>query len=102
MYNKRYFYTMKINIADKITLVLAYLGAILALFIYLTSYENAKQYQYDRIERSLYQYSENFKETVDDYLFYNIKTLSLLASMEEVNNMEWDSQYNFLNKKRNY
>ena len=100
MYNKRYFYTMKINIADKITLVLAYLGAILALFIYLTSYENAKQYQYDRIERSLYQYSENFKETVDDYLSYNIETLSLLASMEEVNNMEWDSQYNFLNKKK--
>lgn len=89
------FYKKKVKTFTLIT----FLCFIFMLICSLASFYNSMQEQIKLKENSLKQYTNQFKESINEYIEYRFTTLEYLATYPQVYNMDWAEQYNFLNSQ---
>lgn len=80
----------------KIIILITLLCFISMLICSLASFYDSMKYQIKLKENSLKQYTNQFKESINEYVEYKFNTLEYLATYPEVYNMDWDEQYTFL------
>lgn len=91
-----------IQVRDRI---LVSIMIVLTVFVFLKStmmyFKNISN-QYNHVESTLEQYADSIKESIDKYFDYNFRILEYIASKEEVYNMDWEEQYEYLVGDSNY
>ena len=89
-------YKIKVKTSDKIIIFITFLCFMATLTFSLISFYNYKENQINLKETALKQYSNECKNSIDQYFQYNFDVLEYLSSYPEVYEMEWDNQYTFL------
>lgn len=97
--NFKKLYRKKIKIIDIIAISITLVCFIALLMCSLLSFYDSMQNQKLLKENSLKQYSNQFKESIDEYIEYNFNMLEYLTNYSEVYNMDWDEQYIFLKQQ---
>lgn len=96
-------YKIKVKTSDKIIFFITFLCFMATLTFSLMSFYNYKENQIKLKEIALKQYSNECKNSIDQYFQYNFNILEYLATYSEIYNMDWQEQYNFLsNQKHNF
>lgn len=89
-------YKIKVKTSDKFIIFITFLCFIATLSFSLISFYNSRKNQINLKEIDLKQYSNECKNSIDQYFKYNFDVLEYLASYPEVYDMEWEEQYTFL------
>lgn len=96
---KRYGTSIKINIFDKIIILLTVICFCATLTFSFISYYSSWKNNVESIENNLEEFSNNTKLLIEEYLDKNFKILDYIAGFEEIYKMDWKEQYEFLISK---
>lgn len=99
MYRNKISNTIKVSLVDKIIILTTFICFMATLVFSLLSFYKAKQNQIRIVERSLQQYADECKNSIDQYFQYNFQVLEYLASYKEIYSMDKEKQYKFLKDK---
>lgn len=98
----RELYSGKIKVIDIVIILITFLCFIGMMMCSLISFYNSKENQIKLKESYLQQYTNECKNSIDEYFEYNFDILKYLKSYPEVYNMNWNEQYNFLKNQEEY
>ncbi|WP_455794954.1 cache domain-containing protein [Clostridium butyricum] len=96
---KKYGTSIKINIFDKIIILLTVICFCATLTFSFISYYSSLKNNVEYIENNLEEFSENTKLLIEEYVDKNFKILEYIAGFEEIYKMDWQEQYEFLISK---
>lgn len=93
-------YKRKVKAIDMIAILITLLCFISMLICSLAAFYDSMKNQVALKENSLKQYTNQFKNSIDEYIEYRFTLLEYLTSYSEVYNMDWNEQYTFLKSQQ--
>lgn len=96
MFKNKYSHKIRLRIIDKVIISTIFLCFLATLTFSFLSYNKAKENQITMVETRLQEYTNEYKNSIDDYFQYNFQILEYLSSFKEIYSMNWNQQYSFL------
>lgn len=87
------------RIIDITIILITFICFIQMLIFTLISFYNSTKTEIKLKENNLKQYTNEYKNSLDEYFEYNFEILEYLSKNPKIYNMNWEEQYDFLRKQ---